>query len=74
MVRLPADERFARVDFIALDDARERARLTAQVDIAPVSLSDPEIADLLAFLHALTGEAKRWLGRPDSVPSGLPVD
>lgn len=74
MVRLPADERFARVDFIALDDARERARLKARVDIAPVSLSDPEISQLLAFLDALTGDGKGQLGRPDSVPSGLPVD
>ena len=74
MVRLPADARFERVDFIALDDSRERARLKARVDIAPVSLSDPEIADLIAFLNALTGEGRGRLGRPDSVPSGLPVD
>lgn len=74
MVRLPADERFAKVDFISLDDRRERARLRARVDITPVSLSDREIADLLAFLDALTGEGRGRLGRPDSVPSGLPVD
>ena len=74
MVRLPADARFERVDFIALNDSRERARLKARVDIVPVALSDPEIADLLAFLDALTGEGRGRLGRPASVPSGLPVD
>lgn len=74
MVRLPADERFAKVDFIALDDSRERARLKARVDIVPVALSEREISDLLAFLDALTGEGRGRLGRPASVPSGLPVD
>jgi cytochrome c peroxidase len=74
MVSLPADARLAKVDFIALDDARERARLKARVDIAPVSLADPEISQLVAFLNALTGEGKGRLGRPASVPSGLPVD
>ena len=40
------------------------------------SVIDDDIADLVAFLHALTGETAdtRPLGRPDIVPSGLPVD
>lgn len=74
LVRLPADERFAGVDFISFDDRRERARLRAQVDIKPVALSDREVGALVAFLEALTGEAKGRLGRPDMVPSGFPVD
>jgi len=42
----------------------------------PVALGDAEVADLLAFLEALTGAGvdQRPLGRPDRVPSGLPVD
>jgi cytochrome c peroxidase len=41
-----------------------------------VALTESEIADLVAFLEALTGDtaADRPLGVPDSVPSGLPVD
>ena len=45
--------------------------------VEPVPLSNTDIADLVAFLEALTGEtatAPRPLGRPDAVPSGLPVD
>lgn len=74
MVRLPPDERFAQVDFISFEDSRERARLRARVDVEPVTLSDQEVKALVAFLEALTGEAKGRLGRPDTVPSGLPVD
>jgi cytochrome c peroxidase len=41
-----------------------------------VPLSDSDIAELVAFLHALTGATAgtRPLGRPERVPSGLPVD
>jgi cytochrome c peroxidase len=74
MVLLPQDERFAGVDFISFEDSRERARLRARVDIEPVALSDQEVNALVAFLEALTGESNGRLGRPASVPSGLPVD
>ena len=41
-----------------------------------IDITDAELADIEAFLHALTGETawERPLGRPDSVPSGLSVD
>ena len=74
LVWLPEDARFAKADFIALDDARERARLKARVDIEPVALDDREVGELIAFLNALTGGGKGRLGRPDKVPSGLKVD
>lgn len=74
MVRLPADERFAAVDFISFEDARERARLAGRIDIAPVKLDGEEVAQLVAFLNSLTGNAGGRLGRPETVPSGLPVD
>ena len=50
--------------------------MRAAVDIEPLDLSDDEVRQLVAFLHALTGEesVKGRLGRPDEVPSGLPVD
>lgn len=47
----------------------------AQTDVVP-ELTDAEIADLSAFLHALTSETAVDLSHliPDTVPSGLPVD
>lgn len=74
MVQLPADERLAEVDFIAFEDSRERKRLKARVDIEPVVLADREVSELIAFLSALTGASKGRLGRPKTVPSGLPID
>ncbi len=73
---LPPADRFVATDFVALEDEREMARLRSRVDIRPISLEEAEIDDLVAFLHALTGEAsvRGRLGIPDSVPSGLPVD
>jgi hypothetical protein len=49
----------------------------AQVDgrLAPLGLTEPEQADLVAFLKSLTDPAARDLGGliPARVPSGLPV-
>lgn len=75
-VALPAAEHLKEADFAALQDRRERERVRAAVDIEPLDLSDDEVRQLVAFLHALTGEesVKGRLGRPDEVPSGLPVD
>ncbi|MEO0389137.1 MAG: cytochrome c peroxidase, partial [Pseudomonadota bacterium] len=73
---LPPIPKLAAVDFIAQADARETARQAARIDIAPVALSTDEVADIVAFLGALTGgdSTKGRLGRPDTVPSGLEVD
>lgn len=64
------------VDFVSFKDRRERARLRAQVDIEPVALTDHEIEALVAFLKSLTGtdSVNGRLGKPYSVPSGLPMD
>jgi len=66
----------ADIDFISFKDNRERARLRAKVDIEPVNLGDTEVAALVAFLKSLTGtqSKKGRLGKPESVPSGLPID
>ncbi len=76
MAHLPEAPWLKPVDFVVLDDKREMARLRSRVDIQPVSLQDDEVDDLIAFLHALEGRgaARPPLGRPESVPSGLPVD
>ena len=59
-----------------MPDADEIARIAAAVELAPLTLSDPEIADILAFLSALTDPHATIgrLGAPSQVPSGLPVD
>ena len=46
------------------------------LDIHLPQLNDSQIGDIVAFLNALTGETALDLpmGRPDTVPSGLPVD
>ncbi|SFJ33645.1 cytochrome-c peroxidase [Jannaschia pohangensis] len=74
--RLPRADWLAAIDFVVRDDAREMARVAAAVDIAPVALTEGQVADLVAFLGALEGtESLRGrLGVPDAVPSGLAVD
>ena len=76
LANLPEVPWLSATDFLPLDDAYERARLSSRLDIDAVSLSDEEIADLIAFMHALSGTSslKGRLGRPDYVPSGLEVD
>lgn len=73
---LPAAPWLEKIDFVIHSDSREMARQAAKIDIEPVDLTDPQIAELVAFLQSLTGSTvdKRPLGRPTSVPSGLPVD
>jgi len=73
---LPEAPWLSKTDFVVRQDAREMARQADSIEIAPVALDDSDVADLVAFLHALTGKTAkvRPLGRPDTVPSGLPVD
>ena len=73
---LPAVPWLAAADFAIREDRAEMARQAAVNDLRPMTLSDRDVADLVAFLNALTGETAetRPLGRPDAVPSGLPVD
>lgn len=73
---LPTAPWLEAIDFAIQSDQREMQRQAATLDITPVSLSDTDVADLVAFLQALTGETAlyRPLGQPLHVPSGLPVD
>ncbi|SLN76625.1 cytochrome-c peroxidase [Roseisalinus antarcticus] len=73
---LPAAPWLAAADFAVRHDRFEMARQARALDIRPLALSEAEIADLAAFLDALTGETadQRPLGRPATVPSGLSVD
>lgn len=63
-------------DFQLMSDLAEISAIAEANELDPISLSDSEIAELLAFLESLTdplAQAGR-LGVPKSVPSGLPVD
>jgi len=66
----------AAIDFVAMEDQRERQRLKSKIDIEPINLDDSEVDALVAFLKSLTGteSVKGRLGKPDTVPSGLKVD
>jgi cytochrome c peroxidase len=76
LAALPSVPWLQQADFIIHEDVREMARLRASIDIEPLSLSDAEIADLVAFMGALTGARSIHgrLGKPKAVPSGLRVD
>jgi cytochrome c peroxidase len=76
MANLPDVPWLSKADFAIRQDRAEMTRQARSHDLQPIKLTTPEIDDLIAFLHALTGTTAqtRPLGRPDSVPSGLPVD
>jgi cytochrome c peroxidase len=76
MAALPVAPWMEGVDFAIQQDRREMARQQAVLDIIPVTMNETQVADIEAFLHALTGNMaeERPLGRPATVPSGLPVD
>ncbi|WP_094033583.1 cytochrome-c peroxidase [Antarctobacter heliothermus] len=73
---LPAVPWLAVSDFAIRQDRLEMARQARRLDIGPLPVSGTELSDLVAFMRALTGKnvTTRPLGRPDRVPSGLPVD
>lgn len=75
-VMLAKSDRFAAGDFAIWEDAREMARLRSRIDIRPVAINESEVAALVDFLGALTDEkgGAGRLGKPKTVPSGLPVD
>ena len=76
MAALPPAPWLADIDFVIQSDVLEMARQERALDIALPPLSDEDVQELVAFLNALTGETAdlRPLGRPERVPSGLPVD
>ncbi|GAA0783391.1 methylamine utilization protein MauG [Roseibium denhamense] len=75
--RLPAAPWLEAIDFVVWTDSREMARQSLFRDLPPMTLSDREIDDIVAFMKALTGTdsvTSPPFGIPDAVPSGLPVD
>lgn len=76
MAKLPVVPWLGAADFVIQSDRLEMARQAQARDIHLAPRSDRDIADLVAFLEALTGaSAAAQLSRvPQTVPSGLPVD
>ena len=76
MASLPDAPWLQPIDFVIGQDTAEAARHTRALDIEIGPLRDDEVAAIVTFLHALTGETAetRPLGRPETVPSGLTVD
>jgi cytochrome c peroxidase len=76
MAALPVAPWMEGVDFAIQQDRREMERQQTVLDIIPVTMNETQVADIEAFLHVLTGNTaeERPLGRPATVPSGLPVD
>jgi cytochrome c peroxidase len=63
-------------DWTIMEAPSLRAEIAGAVTRPPLALTVTEVADLVAFLEALTDEgaiAGRF-GVPDTVPSGLPVE
>lgn len=72
---LPERDDLDDLDFLAHDNPGARAALAAANALAPVDLTESEIARLTAFLGALTDPASidQRGDVPRSVPSGLPM-
>ena len=76
MANLPSVPWLQPFDFLVWDDRIEMKRYEEKIDIKPIPLSEEEIANLVAFMHALTGRSAKKLrfGIPNQVPSGFSVD
>lgn len=75
-VDLPEASWLAVSDMIIRQDQAELQRQRAAISPPKLTVTDAEIALLVAFLEALTGSGEDGLmfGVPSKVPSGLPVD
>jgi cytochrome c peroxidase len=72
---LPSRADLDAIDFAVMDDPALVADIAAANELAPWAATDEEVADILAFLHALTDPAMLDLRAdvPPSLPSGLPL-
>ncbi len=70
---LPSRTDLDSLDLVVQNDSARRAAIAASSELSATTLSDQEVADLLAFLRALTDPDRIDLRHdvPRSVPSGL---
>lgn len=75
-ITLPAHPKLSKEDAFIMQDRRERRRILKANVLKPQILNDTEVEALVSFLESLTDSqsAKGRLGKPDEVPSGLPID
>lgn len=75
-INLPAHPKLSGEDSFIMQDRRERRRILKANTLQPKSLNDAELLALVAFLESLSepDAVAGRLGRPNTVPSGLPVD
>ena len=66
---------FDAKDFNILDEPTDRQAISSAVTRAPLTLSETQVDEIMAFLNALTDPVtiKGRMGVPRSVPSGLAV-
>ncbi|MCT4608563.1 MAG: methylamine utilization protein MauG [Pelagimonas sp.] len=69
LAALPKIPWLEAIDFVVQSDRLEMARQAQAIDIEPVDLSDHEVAQVISFLHALTGEGRK--APPFGVPEGF---
>jgi len=72
---LPSRPDLDALDLVAFDDPATTNAIARRIELAPRRLHDDEVADLLAFLHALTDPRALDMRHlvPQRVPSGLPL-
>lgn len=72
---LPPRPDLDRIDLIVFEDPATTAAIASRIELAPQALSDAQVSDLIAFLHALTDPRALDLRKtvPERVPSGLPL-
>ena len=72
---LPSRPDLDAMDFAVMDDPARVDAIAAANELQPVQLADKQIADLMAFLQALTDPGAVDLRNevPASVPSGFPL-
>ena len=73
---LPPAPHIAVIDFVIQSDTREMARQSSVPDIDIPARTQTKVDQIIAFLDTLTDPSPydRPLGRPETVPSGFPVD
>ncbi|HFE47949.1 MAG TPA: cytochrome-c peroxidase [Chromatiaceae bacterium] len=74
-LKLPSRTDLNAQDLVVQNDATRRKGIEDAIEIAPVSLSDKEVSQIVTFLHALTDQSCIDLSStvPNRVPSGLAV-
>ncbi len=72
---LPSRPDLDALDLIAFHNPATTAAIADRIELEPIPLSDEEVADIISFLHALTGPSALDLrgAVPARVPSGLPL-